>query len=51
MAIMFGDKTAEEALVTCDEFNQEAQNESQQDATDRADNSKANTSVEAATVH
>jgi hypothetical protein len=51
MAIIFGNKTAEEALVTCDEFNQEAQNESQKDATDRADNSKANTSVEAATVH
>ena len=51
MAIIFGNKTAEEALVTCDEFNQEVQNESQQDATDRADNSKANTSVEAATVH
>ena len=51
MAIMYGDKTAEEAILSIEEQGAEEKNDTQKNAVEKKDNSKMNTNVEVATVH
>ena len=51
MAIMYGDKRAEEAILSIEEQGAEEKNDTQKNAVEKKDNSKMNTNVEVATVH